>query len=160
MLRLTPPEVAVTVSGNVPAGVPGVPPPPPPPPPPQEAQSPAKSTIVANPVVAIRMTDATGRVARNPPFRFRVFSLASRPSIASSPKAGTHGNQGRPDGGPGGGPSIDPAVVVTFTVTIASFVPSRVTIVGAIEQVALRGAPLQLSDTSAVNPPSGETVSV
>ncbi len=76
-----PPEVAVTVSVLVPAGVPGVPPPDggTAPSPPQEAQSPAKSTIVANPDVAIRMTDATGRVARNPVFRFRGFSVASRP---------------------------------------------------------------------------------
>ena len=138
------PEVAVTVSGNVPAGVPIVSPPPPPP---QEAQSPAKSTIVANPVVAILIRDATGRVARNPVFRFRVFSAASRPSIASSPKAGTHGNQGEPDGGPGGAPSIDRAVVVTFTVTIASFVPSRVTMAGETEQLACAGAPLQFNKT-------------
>ncbi len=145
------------VSVLVPAGVPGVPPPPPAggagPPPPQEAQSPAKSTIVANPVVAIRMTDATGRVARNPPFRFRVFSVASRPSIASSPKAGTHGNLGESDGGPGGGPNIDRAVVVTFTVTIASFVPSRgVTMAGETEQLARAGAPLQLIETSPEKP--------
>ena len=152
-MRITSPEVAVTVSVNVPAGVPGVPPPPPPP---QEAKSPAKSTNVAKPVVAIRMTAATGRVARNPPFRFRVFSVASRPSIANSPNAGTHGNQG----GPGGGPSIEAAVVVTVTVAVASFVPSRFTVVGAIEQVALRGAPLKLIDASPVNSPSGETVSI
>ena len=158
-----PPEVAVTVSGNVPAGVPGVPPPPvgggADPPPPQEAQSPAKSTIIANPDVAIRMTDATGRVARNPLLRFRGFSVASRPSIASSPKPGTHGNQGRPDGGPGGGPSIERAVVETVTVAVASFDPSRFTVVGAIEQVALGGAPPQLSDTLPVNPLTDESVS-
>ena len=58
MVRLTSPEVAVTVSVEVPAGVPLVPLPPggggaSSPPPPQEAQSPAKSTIVANPIVAI-----------------------------------------------------------------------------------------------------------
>ena len=151
------PEVAVTVSVLVPAGVPvgpvlmgaSVPPP-------QEAQSPANSTIVAKPVVAIRMTDATGRVARNLPFRFRVFSAAS---MATATINGSHGCQGSPDVGPGGGPKIDRAVVVTFTSAVASFVPSRFTVVGAIEQVALRGASLQLSDTLPVNPFRDESVS-
>lgn len=103
MLRLTPPEVAVTVSVNVPAGVPIMPPPPPPPgdpPLPQEVHSAANSSIAANLTVAILIRDATGRVARNPLMRFRVFSAASR---AKASAQGTHGNQGRPDGGPGGG---------------------------------------------------------
>ena len=157
MLRFSSPEVAVTVSVEVPAGVPVVPLPPvgggeSSPPPPQEAQSPANSTIVAKPVVAIRMTDAAGRVTRNSPFRFRVFSTASR---ATATINGSHGCQGSLDGGPGGGPSIDPAVVVTFTVTIASFVPSRVTMAGETEQLARAGAPPQLNETSPEKP-SGE----
>ena len=159
MLRLTPPEVAVTVSVNVPAGVPIAPPPPPPPPPgdpplPQEVHSAANSTIAANLIVAIRMTDATGRVARNPPFRFRVFSAASR---ATATINGSHGCQGSPDGGPGGGPSIDPAVVVTVTVAVESVVPSSVTDVGEMVQVAAVMFSVQVSDTFPEKP-SGERV--
>ncbi len=60
MVWLSSPEVAVTVSVKMPAGVPGVPP--------QEDQSLANSTTVANPVVAIRMTDAAGRETGSIPF--------------------------------------------------------------------------------------------
>ena len=140
MVRFTPPEVAVTVSVDVPAGVPIVPPPPPPigdPPLPQEVHSTTNSTGTARLIQARRLT----AVAK----------------LASMVNASSQGSQGSPPCGPGGGPSIARAVVVTVTVAVESFVPSRVTVVGAIEQVARAGAPVQLNDTFPEKP-SGERV--
>ena len=139
MVRLTPPEVAVTVSVVVPGGVNGVPPPPIGDPPfPQEVHS---------------TTNSIGN-ARLIQTRCRLTAVAK---LASMAKVTTHGSQGSPPCGPGGGPSIERAVVVTVTVTIASVVPSSVTEEGATVQVAAVGAPLQLNDTFPEKP-SGERV--
>ena len=141
MVRLTPPEVAVTVSVDVPAGVPIVPPPPPPigdPPLPQEVHS----TTNSNGTVRLSQT------------RRRLTAVAKPASIAD---AKVHGSHGSPDSGPGKGNNIDRAVVRTLTVTIASVVPSSVSEEGETEHVDAVGAPLQLSDT-APERPSGEMV--
>src|SRR5437899_5123984 len=49
------------------------------------------------------------------------------------------------------------AVVVRVTLATAGLVPSRVSCVGEIEQVVRAGAPLQVSDTVPLNPPTGVT---
>ena len=48
----------------------------------------------------------------------------------------------------------DDAVVVTVTVAVTAFVPSRVTW-GVTEQVEFEGAPVHVSDTEPLNPPAG-----
>ncbi len=141
MVRLTPPEVAVTVRVDVPAGVPIVPPPPPPigdPPLPQEVHS---------------TTNSIGN-ARLIQTRCRLTAVAKLASIA---KLNSHRSHGSPDSGSGRGNNIDRAVVRTVTVTIASVVPSSVSEDGETEHVDAVGAPLQLSDT-APEKPSGEIV--
>ena len=138
MVRLTPPEVAVTVRVDVPAGVPIVPPPIGDSPLPQEVHSTTNSNGT------VRLSQA----------RCLLTAVANPTSIAD---AKIHGSHGTPDSGPGRGNNIDRAVVCTVTVTIASVVPSSVREDGDTEHVVAVGAPLQLSDT-APEKPSGESV--
>ena len=55
-----------------------------------------------------------------------------------------------------------PALWPTVTVTVAwaGFVPSSVTVDGEMAQLPLLGAPLQVSETLPVRPPSGVSVRV
>lgn len=83
-------------------------------------------------------------------------------SIASSPKSKNRCSC-RPGGGragPSRGTTLDGAVVLTFTVTVAVFVPSGVTDMGEKVQVARDGAPVQLSETTWLKPPAGVTLRV
>ncbi len=138
MVRLTPPEVAVTVRVNVPASVPVVPPPPTGDPPlPQEVHS----TTNSNGTARLRQARRLTAVAK----------------LASIAKLNSHRSHGSPDSGSGRGNNIDRPVVRTVTVTIASVVPSSVSEDGETEHVDAVGAPLQLSDT-APEKPSGEIV--
>ncbi len=51
------------------------------------------------------------------------------------------------------------AVVVTVTVALAGFVPSRVTELGLTVHVACDGAPVQVKLTGKLKPPAGVTLS-
>ena len=103
MVRLTPPEVAVTLSVNVPAGVPIVPPPPPPigdPPLPQEAHSAANSSVAASTghVLCGISLPAQAVLRRN---------ASAKATVIANPN--NHGSQGIPDCGPAGGMSREGA---------------------------------------------------
>ena len=75
-------------------------------------------------------------------------------------KAGSHQNQGGENRGGRQGAIPAPAVVLTVTEAVTTVDPSRVTEAGEIVQVAVCGAPLQVSDTAPVNPLIGVRVAL
>jgi hypothetical protein len=89
--------------------------------------------------------------------------MAAREESAAS--INSHATHERASGlaAPGGtsrrrGLASERAVVVTITVALATFVPSKVTDDGETEQVAADSAPLQFSDTCWLKPPTGVTL--
>src|ERR1043166_5969964 len=130
------PEVPVTVSAKVPAGVPGFPPPPappavPPPPPQAVVNATTKAAITRARRMRRLLPPSATTTTANPRQQNNQRSTISL-SIAGGLKLE-------------GGTSIARAVVVTCTVTDLAFVPSSVMEAGETLQVARAGAPAQLN---------------
>ena len=132
------PAVPVTVKVTVPAGVP-------PPPPLQPAITTRKSTTVA---AAKRPRTRWSETKRN--------SMAKSARKAGTTTRGTNGGKCSATGG-----ATSPWLVVTkLSAAVAGVAAAGLTGDGAMEQVDLTGAPVQVRVTAEVNPPTEPTVMV
>ena len=133
---LGPPDEALIIRVLVPVGVP--------PNPgtssaPQEAHSAANSSVAAS----------TGHTLCG--ISLPAHAVLRRKASANATVMPNPNSHGIPDCGPEGSASREGAVVVTLTMMVTSVVPSSVTILGVTVQVALAGAPVQVSVTVPTN---------